>query len=205
MLGGSEAPPGYVRWSQLSRFGKAKRVFVASFVVWHLAAMFLNGGSSKLRRLVSPVFSVYVERLKLTNTWGMFSKRPSSTHVRIEAVDASGERHLLSTTGAGDKGLVERFKDARLRKVQSKIGVAKDRVRFGNDYLDGWCRLEGKKIPDVVEVRAVQEIHELFDDHNRSIRKAKEQVILRRTCGPKRPRNLTVQVEDRDEDEGEDT
>lgn len=197
-------PPWWTPWARLSTARRVARVAAIVFFTWHVAAMLAMGASPAIRKVLSPVFSIYGGKLRMTNTWGMFSKRPSSTHVRIEAVDSRGQVHLLSTTEAGHKGPLERFRDARLRKIQAKLGSTKDRARFGAQYLDGWCRVEGKKIRGVREIRAMQVVHELRDDRNRRTRSAHTKVVLRRTCGGLRPRTLQVVDEDEAGDDGDD-
>jgi hypothetical protein len=198
-------PAWWTPWSRLSRWGQLRRAAAIAFTTWHLVAMVAMGASPKVRRQFAPVFAVYNEKLKLTNTWGMFSKRPSSTHVRVEALDADGSVWLLATSEVDDKGLLQRFRDARLRKIQTKLGNQKDRLRMAKDYLDGWCRLSGQAVPEVREVRAIQSVHELRDDRNRISRKAEERVLERRTCGAGKPRSLPVEVKQEDDEEGEDT
>jgi hypothetical protein len=202
--GGAAMPAWWTPWSRLSTGRKVLRALAAAFVVWHVAAIVAMGAGPRVRRALRSVFGFYEGRLKLTNTWGMFSKRPSSTHVRVEAVDARGGVHLLATTEADDKGLVERFRDARLRKIQTKLGSKKSRTSFGAAYLDGWCRVEGTHVPDVRETRAVQVIHELRDDAGRVTREAAEKVVMRRSCGPTRPRSLPVVDAADDDDDGDD-
>ncbi len=197
-------PPWWTPWSRLSTARRVGRVLAVAFFAWHVAAMSVMGASPKIRKVLQPAFGHYGEKLRLTNTWGMFSKRPSSTHVRVEAIDAAGEAHLLATTEAGKKGPLERFRDARMRKIQSKLGSAKDRARFGADYLDGWCRVEGKAIPEVREVRAVQILHELRDDRGKRTRSEEIKVVLRRTCSPLKPRTLPVADDDTADDDGDD-
>lgn len=197
-------PPWWTPWAGLSRGGKLRRGLAIGFFTWHVVAMVAMGASPPIRRVASAVFGFYGERMKMTNTWGMFSKRPSSTHVRVEAVDARGGVHLLATTEAHGKGVLERFRDARLRKIQTKLGVKKSRDRFGAAYLDGWCRVEATHIPDVRETRAVQVLHELRDDRGKVTREAEEKVVLRRSCGPARGRTLPVTDDQAESDEGDD-
>lgn len=197
-------PAWWTPWSRLSRWGQLKRALAIVFATYHLAAMLVMGAAPKVRQVLGAPFSFYGDRLKLTNTWGMFSKRPSSTHVRIEAVDRDGRAWTLSTSVAQGKDLYGRFRDARLRKIQSKLGTKKDRQRFGAEVLDGWCRYAGKRVEGVREVRAIETIHELRDDAGKVVRDADEAVVMRRTCGPLRPHTLPVREIDRD-GEAEDT
>lgn len=197
-------PAWWTPWKGLSRAGKLRRAFAIGFFTWHVVAMVAMGAGPPVRRAASRVVGFYGDRLKLTNTWGMFSKRPSSTHVRVEAVDARGGVHLLSTTEAHGKSVIERFRDARLRKIQSKLGSKKSRDRFGAAYLDGWCKVEGAHIPDVRETRALQVVHELRDDRGRVTREAEEKVVLRRSCGPAKARSLPVVEDQAESDEGDD-
>lgn len=197
-------PPWWTPWARLPAGGKLRRAAAIVFFTWHAVAMVAMGASPPIRRVASRVFGFYGERMKMTNTWGMFSKRPSSTHVRVEAVDARGGVHLLATTEAHGKSVIERFRDARLRKIQAKLGAKKSRDRFGAAYLDGWCRVEGTHVPDVRETRAVQVIHELRDDRGRVTREAEEKVVLRRSCGPSRPSTLPVVEDQAESDDGDD-
>lgn len=198
-------PTWWVPWRKLGWLARIRRGGAIAFAVFHLAAMFAMGTPSEVRKHFNPVFGFYDSRLKMTNTWGMFSKRPSSMHVRVEAVDRAGKVTVIADTHSVGKSLLERFADGRLRKIQSKLDSPKDRVRFGSDYLDGWCRFRALSVPDVTEVRAVQETHEMRDDRDRVTRKAQEAVVLRRTCGKDvRPRTLPVYVRDEDNEDGAD-
>jgi len=198
-------PSWWTPWAKLGWLGRARRALAILLSVYHLAAMFAMGTSAEFRKHFAPVFGFYEGRLKMTNTWGMFSKRPSSMHIRIEAVDGRGRSAVISDTHSVGKSLLGRFRDGRLRKIQAKLGSTKDRNRFGTDYLDGWCRLSASRMQGVAEVRAVQETHELRDDRGRVTRKPKETIILRRTCGGgMRPRTLNVQVDEGDGDDGGD-
>lgn len=197
-------PAWWTPWSRLSRWGQLKRAFAVALCTFHLVGMVGMGGAARLRARFSKVYRVYGNDLKLTNTWGMFSKRPSSTHVRIEALDRDRRVWSISTSSVDGKGLVDRFRDARLRKIQSKLGTKKDRAMFGAQVLDGWCQYSGMHVPHVQEVRAVETVHELRDDTGRVVREASEDVVMRRTCGPLRAHDLPVRVIDRDGDE-EDT
>jgi hypothetical protein len=197
-------PAWWTPWSHLSRWGQVKRVLAIAFATYHLAAVGVMGAAPKVRQLLGGPFTFYGDKLKLTNTWGMFSKRPSSTHVRVEAVDEDGKVWTLSTTEAQGKDLHDRFRDARLRKIQSKLGNKKDRQRFGAELLDGWCRYKGHRVEGVREVRAVEMVHELRDERGKVVRTAHEEVVMRRTCGRLRPHTLPVREVDRD-GEAEDT
>lgn len=197
-------PAWWTPWSQLGTGGKVRRALAAAFVVWHLATIFAMGAGTGVRKALRPVFGLYADKLKMANTWGMFSRPPNSTHVRVEAVDARGDVHLLATTEAHGKNALERFRDARLRKIGTKLGTKRTRDAFGAAYLDGWCRVEGTHIPLVRETRAVQILHELRDDDGRVKREPAEKVVLRRSCGPTKPRSLPVVEAKEESDEGDD-
>jgi hypothetical protein len=192
-------------WAKLGWVGRIRRGAAIAFTLFHLAAMFAMGAPAAVRKHFAPVFGFYDGTLKMTNTWGMFSKRPSSQHVRIEAVDADGKVTILSDTRSVGKSIFTRFVDARVRKIQSKLDSPKDRGRFGNEYVDGWCRFRASKLPKIAEVRAVQETHELRDDRNRITRKKSQAIVLRRTCGPGvRARSLSVETTPDEDGDGDD-
>ncbi len=198
-------PSWWAPWARLGWLARARRVFAIFFVVFHLGAMFAMGTSPDVRKHFTPLFGFYDSRLKMTNTWGMFSKRPSSMHVRVEALGGEGHVTLISDTHSVGKSMLTRFADGRLRKIQAKLDSPKDRARFGSDYLDGWCRFRARDLPGVLEVRAVQETHELRDDRGRVTRKPSEAVVLRRTCGPGvKARTLSVESGEGEEDGGDD-
>lgn len=202
---GHDVPAWWTPWAKLGLPGRVGRALAIAFTVFHLSAMFAMGATAKVRERFAPIFGFYEGRLKMTNTWGMFSKRPSSMHVRIEAVDDQDRVTVISDTHAVGKSILTRFRDGRLRKIQTKLGSPKERIRFGSDYLDGWCRYSASKLARVTEVRAVRETHELRDDRGAVTRPAEESVVLRRTCGRGRPRTLAVEREvENDDDDGVD-
>lgn len=186
---GAEVPrlyrelPAHLRW---------RRGLLTAFTLYHLAAVLVGGALEPVRQALAPVFGFYDQGLHMTNTWGMFGKRPISTHVLIEAELASGERRVLSSTRAADRTLFERVRDVRVRKLQGRLADEADRLRWGQDYLDYFCRDAAARGLDVVAMRAWNEIHESRNDDGRVDRRASRRALLYRSC--KEPRRAAGAV-----------
>jgi len=107
--------------------------------------MLLRGLPPKLRDRVWPAFFWYGDGLRMTNTWGMFSRPPLNTQVNVIGVTRSGERITLSGVQQSTKGLRQRVVDLRLRKIQSRLQEPEVRDHWGEDYLRYFCRAEGSR------------------------------------------------------------
>lgn len=167
-----ELPPT-LRW---------RRGLLTAFTLYHLGAVLAGGAVEPIREWFEPVFGFYEQGLRMTNTWGMFGKRPVSTHVRIEGETRDGRRVLLSSTRADDHSVFERVRDARIRKLQGKLADEGDRNRWGQAYLDYFCRDARARGLELAAVRAENEIHETRDDAGRVDRRASTRTVLYRSC-----------------------
>lgn len=166
--------------------GKKQRMIrgaLTAFTLYHVVAMLIGGTINDIKRPVAVVFQAYDEGFRMTNSWGMFGKPPTTTHVLLEAEKADGTKILLSTTRAGDRTWFERLRDLRIRKIQSKLTENDDRVRWGTAYLDYFCRLARAEYgPDVKAVRATEQIHETKDRADKVTRKASTQLLVSKDC-----------------------
>lgn len=165
--------PASLRW---------RRGLLTAFTLYHLGAVLVGGAVESIREGFEPVYGFYEQGLRMTNTWGMFGKRPVSTHVRIEGETRDGQRVLLSSTRADDRTLYERVRDTRIRKLQGKLADEGERNRWGQAYLDYFCRDARARGLDLVAVRAENDIHETRDDAGRIDRRASTRTVLYRSC-----------------------
>ena len=102
----SEGGPRIFR--ELDRKGKAVRIVAVLFLILHITALLVGGALPKIRAVFTPVIGLYTDALKMTNSWGMFGKPPTSTNIHIEGVRANGSFVVLSTTDAHQRTLARK-------------------------------------------------------------------------------------------------
>jgi hypothetical protein len=158
-----------------------------AFTIYHLGAVLVGGAVAQVRSVFAPVFGFYAEGLRMTNSWGMFGKPPNTTHVTIEVDTKEGRGIVVATTRAQDRSFFERVRDTRIRKMQGKLTEEGDRNRFGQAYLDYFCRHPPAGHTQVRVVRAVNVLHELKDDEGKVTRPASTRVLFTRRCAGNAP------------------
>lgn len=167
--------------------GRMLRAAGIAFTMYHLGAVLAGGAVPAVRKFFEPVLGFYADGLRMTNSWGMFGKPPNTTHVRIE-IDTKTEKNVpVATTRAHGRTLFERIRDTRVRKIQGKLTEEGDRNRFGQPFLDYFCRHPPAGHTDVRVVRAVNDIHELRDDDGKVTREASSRVLFTRRCSGTAP------------------
>jgi len=157
------------------------RALVIAAVSWHILCV-LATGAKPVREAVAPLNGWYVDGLKLTNTWGMFSKAPKSAETLVVGVLEGGKTTTLMTSHANQKGFTQRIVDSRIRKIQAKLENDGDRRTFGVPYLDYWCREARVRLPELRYVRLVVRQPERFDDDGNTTIVASEKLVLQRPC-----------------------
>jgi hypothetical protein len=180
-------------YRELSKKQRLIRGALTAFTLYHLLAMLIGGGIKEVKRPFAPVLEAYDEGFRLVNSWGMFGKAPSSTHVVLEAEMRDGQKTLLSTTRAGDRGTFERIRDVRIRKIQGKLTDNGDRARWGAAYMDYFCRLARQEYgSDVASVRATDLVHEKRNLDDKVVRTASTKLVIAKDCsaGPKHGINM---------------
>lgn len=165
--------------------GRLLRGLVIVLVSWHVLCV-LATGAKPVRDAVAPINGWYVDGLKLTNTWGMFSKAPKSAETLVIGVLEGGETTELSTSYANRKGFTQRIVDSRIRKIQAKLENEGDRKTFGVAYLDYWCREARAAHPGLHRVRLVVRQPERFDDEGNTTTPASEKIVMGRKCPKER-------------------
>ncbi len=170
---GNEAVPFHM----LPRRKRLVRAALSAFTLYHVFAMLVNGAAPEFKNHLVYAFGAYDEALKMTNSWGMFGKPPTATHVIIEG-ESEGSWRLLSSTRASDRSWRDRVRDLRLRKIQGKLADPADRARLGNHLLAYACRSN----PGIRTVRLVHEQHEERDDAGEVTKKASKSTVLRKSC-----------------------
>jgi hypothetical protein len=172
-------------YRELDRRGRIVRAAATAFTIYHLAAVLHGGAVPAVRKALKPVFGFYADGLRMTNSWGMFGKPPTTTNVTIEGDTKDKRGIVLSTTRAPDRTWFERIRDVRIRKIQSKLADDGDRARLGQAHLAYWCKHPPPGAGELVAVRAVNQIHELRDDEGTVTREASQRTVLTRRCtGP---------------------
>ncbi|NUO51314.1 MAG: hypothetical protein HOV80_20860 [Polyangiaceae bacterium] len=180
-------PSGPTLYRDLPFRGRMLRAAGIAFTIYHLGAVLAGGAVPGVRKFFDPVLGFYADGLRMTNSWGMFGKPPNTTHVRIE-IDTKTERNVqVATTSAKGRTLFERIRDTRIRKIQGKLTDEGDRNRFGQPFLDYFCRHPPAGLTDVRVVRAVNDIHELRDDDGKVTRAASSRVLFTRRCSGTAP------------------
>lgn len=184
--GEEEAPESADRpklFRELDPRERRARAALLAFTIYHLSAVLLGGTIATFRRYFDPVVGFYSEGLRMTNTWGMFGRPPTTTNVLIEADRKDGTRLVLATTRASDRTLLERVRDVRVRKIQAKLAEEGDRQRFGQPFLDYYCR-QGKITvgEELRAVRAVEIVHEVKNDDGVVTRRESKKTLLTRRC-----------------------
>lgn len=162
--------------------GKALRVVVILFLVLHLTALLIGGAIPKIRNVFTPAVGFYADALKMTNSWGMFGKPPTSTNIQIEGVRTNGAATILSTTDAHKRTLAERIIDSRMRKFEGRLAEPGDLKRLGDTFLDYFCREGKKQFADLREVRIRNVLHETKNDDNVVTRTESTTIIASRRC-----------------------
>lgn len=175
-------------YRELPKRERLLRGALTAFTLYHVVAMLIGGAVKEVKRPFAPVLEAYDEGFRMVNSWGMFGKAPTSNHVVVEADTRDGKTILLSTTRAGDRGLFERMRDIRIRKIQGKLTEIGDRGRWGWSYMDYFCRLARRDHgPDVTTVRATELVHEKRDVNDKVVRQASTKLVISKDCsvGPK--------------------
>ncbi|MFO0551253.1 MAG: hypothetical protein U0271_22885 [Polyangiaceae bacterium] len=153
-----------------------------AFTLYHVLAMILGGAVKDVRDKFAPAFGFYDQGLHMTNSWGMFGKPPDTSHVIVEGERADGSMVTLLTSVAQSRSLLERIRDVRVRKIQTKLTDGGERARWGYFYLEHFCTTERAAGRPLRSVRAVQLVHELRDDAGRVTRQASRRTLMARTC-----------------------
>jgi hypothetical protein len=158
-----------------------------AFTLYHLGAVLAGGAVAQVKQFFAPVLGFYAEGLRMTNSWGMFGKPPNTTHVTIEVDTKEGRGIVVATTKGQGRSLFERIRDTRIRKIQSKLSDEGDRNRFGQAYLDYFCRHPPPGHTEVRVVRATNILHELRDDAGNVTRAASTRILFTRRCAGNAP------------------
>jgi hypothetical protein len=176
-------------FAELDVRGKLVRALGVAALGYHVAAVLVGGSAGPVREVLSPWFDFYANGLRMTDAWGMFGKPPMSTNVTIEADFGSGRFEEIATTHAPSRSLVDRVRDVRIRKIQSKLAEPGDRKRLGDAYLGYHCaqprRSDGAR---ALAVRAVEHLHELRDEEGAVVRAPSTRVVSSKACGANVPR-----------------
>lgn len=175
-------------YRELPKKERLIRGALTAFTLYHLVAMLIGGAIKEVKRPFAPVLEAYDEGFRMVNSWGMFGKSPSSNHVILEAEMRDGTTTLLSSTRAGDRGLFERIRDVRIRKIQGKLTDVGDRARFGPAYMDYFCRLARQQYgAEVASVRATELLHEKRGLDDKVVRPESTKLVIAKSCsaGPK--------------------
>jgi len=203
--GGEEEAPKLFRELDFKR--RMVRAALIAFTIYHVVAMLAGGATKDVKRTFAYVFGGYDEGLRMTNSWGMFGKPPTSTHVTIEGELMDGSKVVLSTTRASDRTAFERLRDVRIRKIQGKLTDGGDRTRWGLHYLDHFCRWSRARGKELKSVKAVNQIHATFDDAGQQKRKPSTQTLISKSCQPplkgRAPNQFIMPSQPKVEDEGE--
>jgi len=173
---------GPPRFAELDRRGKFVRVVGALALVYHLAAVLVAGAAGPPRDLLGPYFHFYGSGLRMTDSWGMFGKPPVTTNVVVEGEERPGVFVPLVTSRADDRSPLERLRDVRIRKIQTKLTDAGDRKRWGDAYLAYFCAHHAPLAMRPRRVRAVEIVHELRDDRGAVTRTASTRIVHMRSC-----------------------
>lgn len=183
--------------------GKALRVVVILFLVLHITALLIGGAVPKIRNVFTPAVGFYADALKMTNSWGMFGKPPTSTNVQIEGVRTNGSTTILSTTDAHKRTLAERIVDSRMRKFEGRLAEPGDLKRLGDTFLDYFCREGKKRFEDLREVRVRNILHETKNDDDVVTRTESTTIIASRRCDGSATFRLPTQAKPAAPSEGE--
>jgi hypothetical protein len=162
-----------------STWARAKLGLAIAFSAFHVATSVVMGTSKETRARFEPYVGGYRDALRMTAKWGMFSKAPTTRHIRVEAVDDEGHTWVLATTEAQDKPVLERLRDVRVRKLLTNAASKKKLKKLGAAVLDGYCRSAAQDHLDVARVRLTRA---------RSGKSPQRyEVLLQRTCRKDRP------------------
>ena len=178
----SEALP----FSELPKRERRKRAAMTAFTIFHLLAVLVGGAVKEFKDHFVYLFGAYEEGFRMTNSWGMFGKPPTATHIVIEGETAERKWVVLSTTRAQDRTFFERIRDVRMRKLQGKLAEKADRNRLGQPMLAHFCALGEERNLKLQSVRVVHQQHQELGDDGKETKAASSSVVLRRSCvGPK--------------------
>jgi hypothetical protein len=172
-------PPGY---AELDLRGRLVRLLGALALTYHLAAVLVAGAAGRPRELLGPYFHFYGSGLRMTDSWGMFGKPPVTTNVVVEGEERPGVFVPLVSSRADDRSTLERLRDVRIRKIQTKLTDAGDRKRWGDAYLDYFCAHHAPLALRPRRVRAVEIVHELRDERGAVTRPASTRIVQVRSC-----------------------
>lgn len=183
------------------------RAALTAFTLYHLIGLLYGGATKDIKATFAYVFGFYDEGMRMTNSWGMFGKPPTATHVVVEGERMDGTKFVISTTNAKDRTLTDRLRDVRIRKIQGKLTEGGARARWGTAYLDYFCREAQERGEKLRWVRAIEQIHEDKDDKGNVRRKPSTTVLMSRSCiapPERRPAPIVPPVRSsRDEDGGD--
>lgn len=193
-MASASSPGGPRIFRELDPKGKALRIVVILFLILHITALLVGGALPKIRAVFTPVIGLYTDALKMTNSWGMFGKPPTSTNIHIEGVRANGSFVVLSTTDAHQRTLGERIVDTRMRKFEGRLAEPADLKKFGDTFLDYFCRTGKDRVPDLREVRVRNVLHETKDDNDVVTRAASSTIIASRRCDGRAPIRVSVPI-----------
>lgn len=126
------------RFSSLRPRQRFHVAVVALFLFWHTLATLVGGLRPNLREHVWPAFSWYGDKLRLVNTWGMFSRPHAAQSIFSYGVTGDGKRHRLYPAEYGS--LRQRLMDQRLRKLQSHLAKEHNRKKWGSTFVQQLCR-----------------------------------------------------------------
>lgn len=115
----------------------------AALVIVHLGAALLGGTLPIMKDPLWPLVAWYADGLLMSNTWGMFSRPPSQDEVRVVGEREGGPTLILATTVPRQQSWMERVRDVRLRKIQSRLAKEDARREYGDVYLAYFCREAG--------------------------------------------------------------
>lgn len=127
-------------WLLVSFRSQVLAVLAVGFVAWHVATTLVYGLMGTTVFLGSPIVSWYATSVRMVRSWDMFIRPPANNDVRIVGVTPDGARIEVMHNRQKDRSLGERVRDARIRKMQSRLAYERDRTTWGEPYLGYFCR-----------------------------------------------------------------
>ncbi|HSC88784.1 MAG TPA: hypothetical protein VLC09_15990 [Polyangiaceae bacterium] len=115
-------------------------VLATAFVLLHVTAVLVRGAPKKWREPLNPLVAWYGEGLRMTDTWGMFSLPPKDKLVSVIGIKENGDRIEISHVQQNERDFLQRIRDTRLRKIQTKLADEKSRNHWGWGYVKYFCK-----------------------------------------------------------------
>ncbi len=175
-----QAPLRY--WRDLTSREKWLRAGAMAFVLVHATCVLMTGAPKWFREPVWAAVAWYVDGLRMTNRWGMFSKPPRRETISVIADRREAESYTLTTNIQSTRGLWGRVVDARIRKILGNVNRDENKNIYGAPMLDYYCRIAREAHGDVWRLRVTVEVPETLDDDNAASEKASSEILLSHRC-----------------------